>query len=95
MFNLRSINKVRIQTPCVPPVTYIQDDMSIHDFDRAMVNASIGLDQDLVVESLIGNKRVSMTKKDYATITNESRHWVTPELLVRKWGIVLEKLKGR
>ena len=24
-FNLRSINKVRIQTPCDPPVTYIQD----------------------------------------------------------------------
>ena len=37
MFNPRSINKVSSQTPCAPPITYIQDDMAIHDFDRAMV----------------------------------------------------------
>ena len=80
MFNLRLINQVRSQTPCAPPVTYIQDDMVIHDFDRAMVNFLIVLDQYLMVGSLIGNIRVSMTKKGYATITNERHHLVTPEL---------------
>ena len=34
VFKLRSINQVRSQTSCAPPVTYIQDDMAIHDFDR-------------------------------------------------------------
>ena len=87
------INKVRSQTPCAPPVTYIQDYMSIHEFYRAMVNVSIWLAQHLMVDRLIGNIRVSMTKKGYATITNERQHQVTPELLVRKWRIGLEKKK--
>ena len=89
MSNLRLINKVRSQTPCDPPVTYIQDDMDIHDFYRAMVNLSIGLAQDLIMDSLIGNIRVSMTKNGYAKTTNESHHSVTPEPLARKWEIGL------
>ena len=44
--------------------------MEIHDFDREMVNVSIGLSQDFIVEILIGKIRVYMTKKVYATITN-------------------------
>ena len=67
--------------------------MAIHDFDRAMFNVSIGLTQDLMLDRLIGNIRVSMTKRGYATIKNESRHFVTPELLVGKWVIGLEKAK--
>ena len=74
MFNLRLINQVRSQTPCAPPVTYIQDDMAIHDFDIVMVNVSIRLAQDIMVDRIIGNIRVSMTKKGYATITNERQH---------------------
>ena len=93
MLNLRLINKVRSQTPCAPPVTYIQDYMSIHEFYRAMVNVSIWLAQHLMVDRLIGNIRVSMTKKGYATITNERHHSVKPELLAKKWGIGLEKAK--
>ena len=69
-FNLGSINQVRSQTPCDPPVTYIKDGIAIHDFDRAMLNVSIGLAQDLMVHRLIWNIRVSMTKKVYATIIN-------------------------
>ena len=38
MFNIRSINQLSSQTPCGPPVTYTQDYMAPHDFDRAMVN---------------------------------------------------------
>ena len=38
VFNLRWKNQGRIQTPCAPPVTYIQDYVYIHDFDTVMVN---------------------------------------------------------
>ena len=55
VFNLRSINQVIIQTPCDPYVTYIQDYMAIHYFDRSMVNASIVLSLDIMVDRLIGN----------------------------------------
>ena len=89
VFRLRSINQVRIQTPCAPPVTYIQDDMAIHDFDRVMVNISVGLSRDLMVDRIIGNIRVSMTKKVYTTIKNKRHYSVTPELLAMKWGIGL------
>ena len=85
MFNIRSINQVRSQTPCSSPVKHIQDDMAIHDFDRAMANVSIRLAKYIVVDRLIGNIKVSMTKKGYTKITNERHHLVTPELLARKW----------
>ena len=55
VFNLRSINQVRIQTPCDPYVTYIQDYMAIHYFDRSMVNSSIVLSLYIMVDRLIGN----------------------------------------
>ena len=42
---------------------------------------------------LIGNIRVSMTKKVYATITDEIHHLVTTELLAIKWGKGLETAK--
>ena len=44
--------------------------MAIHDFDRVKVNVSIGLSKDLVFYRLIGNIRVSINKKGYATITH-------------------------
>ena len=77
MFNLRLINQVRIKIPCDPPATYIQDSMVIHDFYRAMVNVSIELDQDLILDRLIVNIRVSMTSKVYAKNTNKRHHLVT------------------
>ena len=55
VFNLRLINQVRIQTPCDPSAIYIHDFMAIHDFDRVVVNVSIGLSQDLMVDRLTGN----------------------------------------
>ena len=78
MFNLRLINQVRIKTPCDPLVTHIQDGMFIHYFNRAIVNVSIGLAQDLMVYMLIGNIRVSLNKERYEKITNERHHSVTP-----------------
>ena len=46
-----------------------------------------------MVDRLIRNISVSLTKKGYVTIENERQHFVTPELLVRKWGIDLKKAK--
>ena len=63
VFNFRSINQTRSQTPYYPPVTHIQKDMTIHNFDRDIVNVSIGFAQDLMVDRLIGKIKVSMTKK--------------------------------
>ena len=54
VFNLSSINQLRSQTLCYPPVTHIQDDVAIHDFDIAIVNVSIRIAQDLMVDRLIG-----------------------------------------
>ena len=70
MLNFRLINKLRSKKPCVPPVACIQDEMAIHDLYRAMVNNSIVLAHDLIVDRLIGNIRVYITKKGYAKITN-------------------------
>ena len=67
--------------------------MAIHDFDIEMVNVSIVLAQYRIVNRLICNISVSVTKKRYATVTNEMHHSVTPELLAGKRGIDLEKSK--
>ena len=64
VFNLRLINQVRSQTAFALPFTYIQYDMDIHDFDREIVNVSIRLSEDIMVYRLIGNIRVSMSKRD-------------------------------
>ena len=52
--------------------------MAIYDFDREMVNVSIGLAHDIRVERLIGNIRVSMIKNGYSAIKNERHHLLTP-----------------
>ena len=93
LFNPRSINQVMSQTPYDSPVTHIQDDLAIHYFGRSVVDVSAGLARDTMVSRLIENIRVSINKKEYETIKNESHHSVTPELLVRKWGIGLENSK--
>ena len=75
VFNLRYINQVRIQTPYASSITYIQDDIAIYDFDRAMVNVSIGLFQDLMVDRLMCNIRVSMTKRDIQQLQMKDTTW--------------------
>ena len=67
--------------------------MEIHDFDRATVNVSIGLAKNLIMNRIIGNIRVSTTKKGYETIRSKSHQSIKPELLTRKWGMCLEKSK--
>ena len=52
------MNQVKSKKTYAPPVTDIQDDMSINYFDIFMVNVLIGLDQYIMAERLIGNIRV-------------------------------------
>ena len=47
----------------------------MHDFDRAMVNVSIGLAQDIIVDRLIGKIRVSMTKRDMQQLQMKGTTW--------------------
>ena len=74
VFNLRLINQVRSRTPCAPPVICIHDDMGIHDLYRSMVNVSIGLSQDIMLDRLIGNIKFFINRKVYATIKLERHH---------------------
>ena len=49
--------------------------MDIHYLDISMVNISIGLFQDIIVDSLIGNIRVSMTKSDMQQLQMKFTPW--------------------
>ena len=72
MLNLMSINKMWSQTPCDPIVTYTQDDMATHYFDRTMVNVTVGLSQDQIQ---IGNIRLSTTKRDMQKLQIKGTTW--------------------
>ena len=72
----------------------IQDDIAIHEFDRALTDISLGLSQDLIAERIISNVKTRQQRFGFATITNERHHGVDPELLAQKWGIGLEKAKA-
>ena len=58
----RYINIVESRVPCVPPTIQCRDDLVMHDFYRAMVNVSIGMAQDLIVDRLINKVRVKRTR---------------------------------
>ena len=74
-FDLRLINQVIIQTPCAPPVIYVQDNMAIHDLDQAVVNVSIVLTQYLTVYRLIGKIRVFMNENGYIPLQMKGKTW--------------------
>ena len=74
VFNIRLINQVRSRTPCAPPVTCIHDEMGIHDLYRSIVNFSIGLSQDIMLDRLIGNIQFFININAYATIKLERHH---------------------
>ena len=82
------------------PQVLVQDDMSFHDFDRAMVDVSLSLTQDLLLDRLMANVKVKMSEVKVSgvncssAITNKRHHEVSPELLAQKWGIGLDKAKA-
>ena len=92
--NSRSINLVQGNTPSSPPTVEIQDDIPVHEFDRAMAEISLGLPENIIRSRLISQIQVEKTRNGYATITNDRHHGVQPDLLARKWGIGLDKAKA-
>ena len=90
----RIICKTQGYFPTTPPITYTKDDITLHEFDCAMVSVSLGLVQDLMVDRLIANAKVQKICIGYTTLTNERHHGVTAGLLAKKWGIGIERAKA-
>ena len=88
------IDEVQGHHPAATLRVLTMDDMALHEFDRAIVNVSLGLAQDLMVDRLISNIKKKRTRLGYATITNDRHHGISAELLAKKWGIGLEKAKA-
>ena len=58
-----------------------------------MVNASIWLAQDLIVDRLISKVRFKITRSGFATHTDKRHNGISGYLMSSKWGIVLYKAK--
>ena len=87
------INIVESIVPCAaPPTIQCKDDSGIHEFDRAMVNFSIGLAQELMVDRLISKVRIKITRGGFANYTDKRHHGISDDLLAIKWGIGLDKV---
>ena len=56
------INIIERRIPSAPPTVQRRYDSGIHDFDTSMANVSIGIAHDLMVDILIRNVRVSITR---------------------------------
>ena len=85
------INIVESRVPCAPLTIQCRDDLGIHEFDRAMSNIPIVMDQALMVDRLIRNVRVKRTRRGFATYIYKRYHGISDDILVRKWGIGLDK----
>ena len=57
----RSISLAQSYVPAAPPITKIQDDIAIHEFDWTLASVSTGLIPELLVESIICKVRTRMT----------------------------------
>ena len=87
------INIVEIIKPSAPPTMQCRYDLGISEFDMEMENFSIGLSQDFMVDRLISNVRVSITRIGYADNTDKRHHGISFDILERKWWIELDKGK--
>ena len=87
----RSISVAQSYVPAAPPITQIQDDIAIHEFDRTLASISPGLIPELLVESIICKVKTRMTRTGFATITDKRHHGISLELLAQKWGIGVDK----
>ena len=58
-----------------------------------MVNVSIGLANDLMVDILIIKFRVKRTRSGFATYIDKQHYGISFDLLARKWGIGIDKAK--
>ena len=58
-----------------------------------MENFSIGMAQDLMVDILMRKVRVKRIGSGFTTYTYKQHHEISADILARKWGIGIEKLK--
>ena len=82
-----------MRVPCAPPTIKRRDDLGVHEFDRAMSNNTIVMDQALMVDRLISNVRVKRTRSGFATYIYKRHHGISDYILVIKWGVGLDKEK--
>ena len=75
---LRSITLAQSYVPAAPPITKIQNDIAIHEFDRTLAAVSIELLPKLLVDSIICKVRTRMTRNGFVTITEDRHHGVSP-----------------
>ena len=70
--------------PAAAPQMMVQDNMALYEFDGGMVHVSLGLAQDLMVDPVISNVKVTKTRIGYATIRNDRHHGISAELLAQR-----------
>ena len=56
-----------------------------------MDNVSIGLSKELIVDRLISNVRVRITRSGYTNYKDKQHRGISADILARKWGILLYK----
>ena len=79
----RSINIVEIIIPSAPPTIQCRYDSMVHEFYISTANVSIGIAKDLIIDRLISNFRVWITRIGYATYTYKNHHKISADLLAR------------
>ena len=82
---------VESRVPSAPPMIQCRYDSVINDFEKAMENFSIGMDQYLMLDRLIIKVRVKRTRSRFATYTDKRHHAISAYILVIKWVIGLDK----
>ena len=58
-----------------------------------MENVYIGTAQELTVDRLKIKVRVKRTRSGFGIYTDKRHHWISADILARKWGIGLDKAK--
>ena len=87
------INIVKIRIPSAPPTIQCIYDSGVHKFDIEMENVSIGIAQELMVDILIRNVRVVITRSGYSIYTYKQYCGISADTLARKWVIRIDKVK--
>ena len=92
MFNCY-INIIESIIPISPPTIQCRYELGINESDITTTNVSIGLSHDLMIEIVIINVRVCITRSRYATYTDKRHRGISADMLERKWEIGVDKEK--
>ena len=77
------INIVESRVSCATPLIQCRDELGIHEFDRAMTNVSIGLDQDFMVDILISKVRFKRKISGLKTYIDKQHHGISADIWAR------------